>query len=302
VRPQTDRASSVPLGPDFQIDAGRAGADLDPDAVAAYRRDGVVCLRGVLGNEFLDLSARGIARNLERPGPHFKDYSTAGPPKSYATDLWVWRSFPEFERVLFDSPLAAIAGRLMGAERTVLYMDNWVIRRADAVDRAPWHQDLPYFEVDGEMCVAWVPLEPVAADSGITFVRGSHLWERMFMPLDFGTHCPKAPPRGPYERTPDFDREPGRYDFVTWEMAPGDCLMFSGLTVHGTSARGEAGTSRKTIRRWTIRLVDGDAVYRPRGPWTDETAVVLAQEGLAVGQPLVCDLLPVLWERPSGVA
>jgi len=292
---------AISLGPDFRLDATASEGHLAPEAVAAYRRDGVVCLRGLLDPEFLDLSARGISRNLDRPGPYFKDYATAGAARSYATDLWVWREFPEFRRVLFDSPLAAAAGQLMGADRTVLYMDNWVIRRAGAVDRAPWHQDLPYFEVDGEMCVAWIPLEPVAAEDGLAFIRRSHRWERMFMPLNFGTHKPKAPPHGVYEPTPDFDDSRYRHDMVTWSMAPGDCLMFSGLTVHGAIGGRAATAAKETVRRWTVRLVDGGAVYRRRGPWTDETSVVLDGQGLRQGDPLVCDLLPVLWHRPDAV-
>ncbi len=137
----------------------------------------------------------------------------------------------------------------------------------------------------------------VTADDGIEFIRGSHEWGRMFMPLHFGEHTPKAPPTEEYEAIPDIDANRKRYDLITWEMEPGDCLMFSGLTVHGTPGRRGGPATGETIRRWTIRLVDAQATYRPRGVWTDETAAVLAAEGLREGQPLVCDLLPVLWRR-----
>ena len=36
----------------------------------------------------------------------------------------------------------------------MLVTDNWLIREAGAVNRAPWwHHDAPYFDLDGEWCV-----------------------------------------------------------------------------------------------------------------------------------------------------
>ena len=35
------------------------------------------------------------------------------------------------------------------------------------------------------MCVLWLPLEASAADEGIAFVRGSHLWDKLFMRVFF---------------------------------------------------------------------------------------------------------------------
>jgi len=282
--------------PSFDL-AESGPARLSPEAVEAYRRDGVVCLRGALETRWLDCAAQGIERNLKSPGPMYLDYTTDGAPGAYATDFWVWQRIPDFRELIFGSPLAAIAGQLMGAAEAVLFTDNWIIRRAGAADRAPWHHDLPYFDANGEMCVLWVPLEPVGPGAGIDFIRGSHRWGKLFMPVDFGSHEAKAPPGGAYEAIPDIEAERRRHDIVTWRLAPGDCLAFTGLTVHGAPGGTRAAPAARTIRRLTMRFVAGDATYGRRGAWTKDTADVLEAQGLRDGDPLACDLLPVLWRR-----
>lgn len=282
--------------PSFDL-AGADPARLSPEAVAAYRRDGVVCLRGALDAHWLDRAAKGIARSLASPGPMFIDYTSAGAVGAYANDFWVWQRIPEFRELIFDSPMAAIAGQLMGAAETVLFTDNWMIRRAGAADRAPWHHDLPYFDADGEMCVLWVPLEPVEPGGGVDVVRGSHRWDKIFMPVHFGSHEPKAPPGGAYAVMPDLEAERDRHEFLSWTLAPGDCLAFTGLTVHGAAGGASAAAAARTIRRLTMRFVAGDATYRRRGAWTKATADVLEAQGLRDGDPLACELLPVLWRR-----
>jgi ectoine hydroxylase-related dioxygenase (phytanoyl-CoA dioxygenase family) len=260
-----------------------------------YRDDGVVCLRGVFDARWLARAADAIEAGRASPGPMYVDYSAGTRPRTYETDFWVWPRVPAMRDFIFDSPAARLVGELMGVEAVMLVTDNWLVREAGAVNRAPWHHDGPYFDLDGQWCVLWMGLEPVARGEGVVFLRGSHKWGRRFMPMSFAGTGPKGALVPPYEPTPDFTGELDRHDVVDYALAPGDCLVFDALTVHGAP---NPAPPDRSVRRFTMRFADADAVYRRRGPWTrDMTDYLEREQGLVEGGPYACDLLPVLWRR-----
>lgn len=263
------------------------------DAIAAYERDGVVCLRNVFSPELIDLTARGIERNIANPGRFFRDQTPDGSPGRYMFEYWAWPGIPEFAELIQASPAAEIAGRLMEAHSTTLIMDNWFVKEAGAANGAPWHHDLPYFDFHGPMCNVWFPLEDASREEGLSFVRGSHLWPKTFKPMDFREHTPFDGDMTDYADMPDIDAQKDNYDFLSWDVAAGDCLVFDLKCVHG------AGAGRKplanTIRRMSLRFAAEDAIFQPRGTWTEETAEHLIAIGLRPGGPLDCALLPTIW-------
>lgn len=49
------------------------------------------------------------------------------------------------------------------------------MKEAGTRQRTPWHQDLPYYNVDGRLNVSmWCPVDPVPRESTLEFVAGSH--------------------------------------------------------------------------------------------------------------------------------
>ena len=64
-------------------------------------------------------------------------------------------------------------------------MDNCFFREAGSKSFPPFHHDISYFDFEGNMCVLWLPLEQVIKDEGISFVKGSHLWNKLFLRTRF---------------------------------------------------------------------------------------------------------------------
>ena len=266
---------------------------ITPEQKRAYNEDGVVCLRGLFDSHWLDVARRAIDHGRANTGPMYLDYSSETRPRSYETDFWVWQENDAMRTFIFDSPAAAIAGELMGVDSVMLVTDNWLVREAGAVNRAPWHHDGPYFDLDGRWCVLWMGLEPVGPGEGVVFLRGSHKWNRHFMPESFSGTGPKGDLTAPYEPTPDFTAELHRHEVLEFPLSPGDCLYFDRLTVHGAP---DPAPAMRTIRRFTFRFADGTARYRRRGPWTKDMTDFLEQRyGLVEGGPYCCELLPILW-------
>ena len=271
------------------------------ESLETFRRDGVVKLRQAFSPDWIACLARGIEKSLAAPSPrqtvHQKAESAeAGAPR-YIEDFWVWSLIPEFEDFVRHSPVAALAAELLAARRINLVMDNWFLREAGARSRPPWHHDIAYFDFEGRMCVLWLPLEATSREDGIAFVRGSHLWDRLFMRVFFKDHSTGGEAgwvKGRYyEAPPDIDADPAAYDLVAFDCEPGDCLFFDIRTLHG--ALGET-VPEKTVRRFTLRLAAEDGLIRYRGDWAKSEREIFEAAGHREGDALDSAFFPRLWE------
>ncbi len=273
------------------------------DDVAAYRRDGAVCLRGVFGEDWLALIEAGIERNLAEPGEfaHFYDRDEEG--HIFFNDVVSWERIPEYRRFMLESPTAQIAATLMGSARANVFYDSAFYRTAGTASPTPWHQDVPYWCVTGnDVCSLWTPIDSVERTRALEFVRGSHLWETVFYRQSFfadgkGEHAfeesrdERADDEHARVAPPDIAAERDKHDIVAWEMAPGDCLAFCGMVYHGHPGnRSKAGP----LRALATRYVGDDARFaiKPEGSDPD-----LRGRGLEDGDPFGGSHFPVAWLR-----
>ena len=258
-----------------------------------YHQDGVVCLRRIFDAEWIQTALAGIDRNLHNPGNFFRDHTADGSAGKYVFDFWNWREIPEFEQLVFSTPLGALGADLLGANRVRLLMDNWFRREAGAINGAPWHHDEPYFDFEGRMCIIWIPLEGLSARDGLTFIKGSHRWGKLYVAEQFSENVPFDCYGDGYHPLPDFDADPNRYDFLSWDLEPGDCLAFDFRAIHSAT---EQRQSSRTTHRVTFRMGGEDVVFRPRGEWTREISAHLISLGQEPGSPLDNPLTPIIFE------
>ena len=217
-RPDTAR----PVVADGLADA----ADID-----AFRRDGVVCVRGAFA-DWIEVLARGVARNLERPGPDAKLYRDDD-GRLFMSDYCNWPSIPEYGDFLRNSRCAELAAGLMGSRTARLFHEHVLVKEAGAAIATPWHHDQPYYCVDGRQNVSlWIPLDPVARDTSPEFVAGSHAWNRMFTPRRFNAQ-PLYGDADSFAPLPDIDADRDAWDIRGYALEPGDAVCFHFLTVHG---------------------------------------------------------------------
>ena len=282
----------------------RGAAILAPADIAAFRENGVVQLRQAFAPQWLDLLRRGIEENLRHPSPKQEVRRAAGDSAGpcYVEDFWVWSDFTPFETFVRKSPAAALAAQLLDARRINLVMDNWFLREAGATARPPWHHDISYFDFEGSMCVLWLPLEATPREEGIAFVRGSHLWNRLFMRTFFADHRAAAEPgmvNGQlYEAPPDIDARPEDYDLVAFDCTPGDCIFFDMRCLHGALS---STTPQQTRRRYTLRMTKEDGRIRYRGDWAKQERAIMEAAGHREGDALISTFFPTLWETPQPV-
>ncbi|MBM3517887.1 MAG: phytanoyl-CoA dioxygenase [Alphaproteobacteria bacterium] len=269
----------------------RAPRAVTAAAIAAYRRDGVVCLRQAFGRDWLTPLAEALDEALARPGPHAEDYAAAGHHGRFFGDLDAWRRIPGVRRFVLESPAAAIAGSIMGAQRVNFFYDQVLIKEPGTSARTPWHQDQPYWAVAGaQVCSIWLPLDPVAAETCPEYVAGSHRWGRAFNPQHFIDGSPYAGTGLP--ALPDIEAERDRHTILRWALAPGDCLVFQAMIVHGAPGNRSPHRRRALATRWLGD--DARYVIRP-----GEVAIPTFDPGLKPGERFDDPDFPLVWTRPT---
>ena len=254
-----------------------------------YERDGAVCVRQAFGPEDIALAAEAIEANLADLSPMAKRASSAD-DGAFIEDFRNWERLPAMERFIRQSPGAAIAAELTGSETIRLYHDHLLVKEPGTKQRTPWHQDQPYYNVDGTQNASmWFPVDPVPRSATLEFIAGSHRgpW---FMPRTFLDEQAKWFPEGSLAEMPDFAADPDRWPVIGWELEPGDAVFFHMATVHGSA--GVEGPHRRRVL--SVRYLGDDMVHAPR-TWTTSPPFPGLEDELAAGAPLDHPLFPLLW-------
>lgn len=265
---------------------------------AEFQANGAVPLRQVFSTDWIETLRAGIDRDLATPTENFTRHTKDPDAPAYFEDFWAWNKIPEFKDFVHRSPCARLAADLLSAPTINLVMDNWFLREAGSTSRPPFHQDLAYFDFEGTMCVLWLPLEPVSKENGIAFVKGSHLWEKLFMRVRFADGHPTFEPQivagQTYHPPPDVNAAPERYDLMSWDLDLGDCIFFDVRTLHGGLS---SVTPTQTVRRFTLRMTAPDGVIRYRGDWAKDERALFEAAGYGEGDAIAGDFFPQLWPR-----
>jgi len=202
---------------------------VDGELVAAFARDGVVCVRSVLDPGEVAAAARGIDAVLARPGALAQVASGADDPGAFTEDFCRWREIPEIERLARYSRVPAVAAALLATPQVRFYHDHVLVKEGRTRQRTPWHQDQPYYNVDGRGVSAWIPVDPVPADGCLELVATSHRGPWL-MPRTFMQGEARWFPEGTLAELPDIEADRAAFDIRRYQLAPGDAIFFDFLT------------------------------------------------------------------------
>ena len=77
----------------------------------------------------------------------------------------------------------------MGSRTAQFFHDHVLVKEPGTQKATPWHQDMPYYFVDGRQTVSfWIPIDPVK-EATLRVVAGSHKWDRMILPVRWLDDC-----------------------------------------------------------------------------------------------------------------
>ena len=284
-----------------QIGVGRVPTSTERDT---YHRDGVVLLRGLFDTSWIELLSRGLDAQMAAPTARARTWDRDADGRTMFWDSQAWLGIEEYQRFVFESPAAEIAGEIMGSSEINFFFDAVFVRSPGAQFSTPWHQDEPYWSIEGyDSCTIWMPLVPVSAASSLAFVPGSHVSMPVWNQYNFGE-------LNPDDHTdvdqvdfsdiaqlavPDVDADRDSFGVVSWAMEPGDCVVFNGRTMHGGSGKLDSDVE---LRVFTSKWLGDDVrvVFRECGMDPDHSQVML-EHGLVPGDRPGTALYPNVWTR-----
>ena len=275
---------------------------ITPNEVETYHRDGVLKLSGMFDKDWIELLNKGLDANIETPTRRSRIWYKDTSGRSMFYDHTAWQGIEEYRKFIFDSPAAQICGQLTGSATVNFFFDSVFVRSTGTQFETPWHQDEPYWSVEGyDACSLWMPLVPVKQKSSLSFVPGSHRLKTVFKQYNFGDLNPVRKKNVDQvdfsdiaeQEFPDINADPERFGVVSWDMQPGDCIAFNGRTMHGGSGKLDDGFE---LRVFTTKWVGDDVriKFRDCGMDPDHSSDMI-EKGLKPGDRPDTDLYPQVW-------
>lgn len=251
-----------------------------------FQADGAIVLRGVF-HDWVERLRAGVAANMASTSIFERTVKPADGSAWFFQDYCNWQRIPEFGAFAMESPAARLAAQLMRSRTARFFHEHVLVKNPGTSVVTPWHHDQPYYCTEGRQTVSfWTPLDPVARDTVMECVAGSHCWGKEFRPTRFDGTPLYA--RDAFETMPDIDAQRAQLTILGWDMAPGDAIAFSFRTVHGAPANRSPIPRRVFSSRW----VGDDAVFADRGGRTSPPFPGL---NLRDGQPLEAPEFPVAY-------
>lgn len=289
------------------------------DEVQAFDRDGAVLLKGVIGDDWIEILTEGLEYANNHP-----DGMSAGVSESLRIDQFPASHSPKLKTLMDESPIAEIVGSVL-QDQVRFYMDQMFYKPAGLIAPSAWHQDTCYYNLDGHQLVrAWVCADEAPRNVSLEVVRGSHKWNVTYRPpvgMD-----PAADPAGAAQLEAEFacgkiligreahdhwtyfdsfldpglpvlpqiDAQRESFDILGWDYEPGDVVLFHGNILH--SALG--GVELPHPRRSHASLWAGpDVSYLRRRSQSIPDPLPLYDHTPIDGQPLgdFPDVFPVAW-------
>jgi ectoine hydroxylase-related dioxygenase (phytanoyl-CoA dioxygenase family) len=262
---------------------------ISEDMISDYQRDGAVLVPGLF-RPFVDTLRAGVERNLHEPGTYAAENLKEGDTGRFFDDYCNWTRIDEFAEVVRSPSIAIAAAALMQSTTVQMFHDHVLVKEPGTNRPTPWHQDAPYYFVDGQQTVSfWVPLDPVD-DASLRCVAGSHKWVTPVLPTRWVSEQDFYADADGYRPVPDPDAE--AMTILQWPMQPGDAVAFHFSTLHG--ARGNTNSRRR--RAFSLRLLGDDVRYVER---PGKTSPPFPGHNMKPGQRLREDWFPLLQTTPS---
>jgi ectoine hydroxylase-related dioxygenase (phytanoyl-CoA dioxygenase family) len=259
---------------------------LSEEHIKSFQDDGVVLIKGLFA-DYVELIQTGIDYNIQNPSRYAAENIKDGEGGRFFDDYCNWNRISQFQEVIKNSKVAEVAAGLMKSKTVQVFHDHVLVKEPGTSKPTPWHQDSPYYFVEGSQTVSfWSPVDAVT-DATLRCVAGSHKWSKPVLPTRWLNEDKFYKDTVKYMPVPDPDAEGMKV--LEWDMDPGDAVAFHYRILHG--ARGNE--TKKRRRAFSLRLVGDDARYVERpGP----TSPPFPGHNMKPGDRLREDWFPIIYK------
>ena len=225
-----------------------------------YQNDGVIIIKDAF-KDWIDPLRKGFQKVLDNPSKHGRENVTNDNGRFFE-DYCNWERIEEFKDCLYNSLGAQIVAEATYSTYTQIFHDHIFIKDPGTSKETPWHQDMPYYCVDGKDTGSfWIPLDEVDQKNNLKLILGSHKWSKLIRPTKWSNN------ESWYSNDSAFMDLPSEEEFkkniLIPELSLGDAVLFNFKTVHGSTGN----NSTKSRRAFSMRFIGDDVKYIDRvGP------------------------------------
>ncbi|MGB8366013.1 MAG: phytanoyl-CoA dioxygenase family protein [Rhizomicrobium sp.] len=235
------------------------GCGITTEQIAQYQRDGAILIKGVLSDEELVLLERGLEEAYAHPSEGYMNVRSPAGEGDTFLDLFPSLRCPSLKMLLATGTVPEIAARLMECSSAQLILDQIFYKQKGYVNPTPWHQDTPFLRVRGhDMARVWLTCDFSPGELTVQVVRGSHRWNVVYNSATADSTRVMTAGEGkdrPFAGigddslpvAPDVAKYHDSFDILSWDVRPGDALIFHGNVLHGAQGRENHPTARRAF-------------------------------------------------------
>jgi len=271
-----------------QVGKSPTGYDFEGIARQLWQRSNTLDVGAADRFEVDDLAAAILSDPDARPLMENDDDDTDG---VFLYEVAGWKHHRGIREVAFDSALPELSAELLDANSLNFWEDTTFVKTPHTRQKTAFHQDLAYFQIEGDQCViVWIPLDPANEANGVTrYIRGSHKWGETYAPNMFVSQT--LMPGSPHEKCPDIEANEDDYDIVSFDVQPGDVIIHHVMTVHGAGGN----TTDRPRRAISFRYCGDQVRYYDRPGAIQQPGI---KQPLQTGDRLFSQDYPHVWPKP----
>ncbi len=260
---------------------------LEIKKVKYFEKNGVVLLKNVINEKWIDELKKGVEFNFKQPSKYKCVYEKKNKKEIFYDDYCNWQRIKEYKNFIFNSNISEIVKILMQSKKVNLFHEHVLVKEAHSQKKTPWHQDQSYYCVNGkDNCSIWIPLDPVPKNICPEFILGSHKWNKKFLPTKFFGNDYEHKDKD-FENIPNIEDNKHLYKIISWKLNLGDAIAFNFSTIHGAPSN----ISNNKRRAFSVRFTGDDSTYIKR---KGEMSPPFPNLTLKNGDILDCETFPVL--------
>jgi ectoine hydroxylase-related dioxygenase (phytanoyl-CoA dioxygenase family) len=234
---------------------------LSKKQIKDYEDFGVIIIKDVF-KEWLEPLRTGFKKVLENPSKHGRENVNDNKGRFFE-DYCNWERIKEFKDCIFNSPGAQIVAEATSSKSSQIFHEHIFIKEAGTHKETPWHQDMPYYCVNGNDTGSfWIPLDNVNKENNLQLILGSHKWPKLVRPTKWSTEQSWYRDDSSFMDLPNIDKF--KDNILIPELNLGDAVLFNFKIVHGSGGN-KTSNSR---RAFSMRFIGDDVRYVDRGELT----------------------------------
>jgi len=154
-----------------------------------YQNLGAIIIKDVF-KDWIDPLRVGFQKVLDKPSQHGRENVNNGEGRFFE-DYCNWNRIEEFKNCIFNSLGAQIVAEATSSKKSQIFHDHIFIKEPGTLKETPWHQDMPYYCVDGNDTGSfWIPLDNVDKENNLKLILRSHRWPKLVRPTKWSNNQP----------------------------------------------------------------------------------------------------------------